>query len=116
MAFKTAANLAYKAGLAQASPVLLEPIGKLSVIARNKYTGDIVGDINKRRGRILGMNPLSKDVTEVEAEVPVSEMTKYAIDLRAITNGRGQFNFEFCRYEEAPHNICEKVIAESKEE
>ena len=116
MAFKTAANLAYKAGLAQASPVLLEPIGKLSVIARNKYTGDIIGDINKRRGRILGMNPLSKDITEVEAEVPVGEMTKYAIDLRAITNGRGSFTFKQTHYEEAPFNICEKVIEESKKE
>ncbi|MBE7054209.1 MAG: elongation factor G [Ruminococcaceae bacterium] len=116
MAFKTAANLAYKAGLAQASPVLLEPIGKLNVIARNKYTGDIIGDINKRRGRILGMNPLNKDITEVEAEVPVGEMTKYAIDLRAITNGRGSFSFKQTHYEEAPFNICEKVIEESKKE
>ncbi len=114
MAFKTAANLAYKAGLAQANPVLLEPIGTLKVWAKNSYTGDIVGDINKRRGRILGMNPMEKDMTEVEAEVPVSEMAKYAIDLRALTNGRGSFKFVFSHYEEAPHNICEKVIEESK--
>ncbi|MCI5970484.1 MAG: elongation factor G, partial [Oscillospiraceae bacterium] len=116
MAFKTAANLAYKAGLAQANPVLLEPVGRLKVKARNDYTGDIVGDINKRRGRVLGMNPMDKNITEVEAEVPVSEMAKYAIDLRALTNGRGKFSFSFDHYEEAPYNICEKVIAESKKQ
>ena len=116
MAFKTAANLAYKAGLAQANPVLLEPVGRLKVKARNDYTGDIVGDINKRRGRVLGMNPMDKNITEVEAEVPVSEMAKYAIDLRALTNGRGKFSFAFDHYEEAPYNICEKVIAESKKQ
>lgn len=115
MAFKTAASLAYKAGLAQADPVLLEPIGVLKAVAKNAYTGDIVGDINKRRGRILGMNPLDGDATEVVAEVPVSEMTGYATDLRAITNGRGSFDFEFDHYEEAPRNIYDKIIADAKE-
>ncbi|MBE7030330.1 MAG: elongation factor G [Ruminococcaceae bacterium] len=116
MAFKTAASLAYKAGLAQANPVLLEPIGSLKVVAKNAYTGDIVGDINKRRGRILGMNPLDGDMSEVVAEVPLSEMTKYATDLRAITNGRGSFDFAFDHYEEAPAPVREKVVAESQEE
>ncbi|MBE7037460.1 MAG: elongation factor G [Ruminococcaceae bacterium] len=115
MAFKTAANLAYKEGLKQANPVLLEPVGKLKVVAKDEYTGDIVGDINKRRGKVMGMNPVSKGITEVEAEVPMGEMAKYAIDLRALTNGRGKFSFKFDHYEEAPFNICEKVVAESKE-
>ncbi len=116
MAFKTAAGIAYKEGLKQASPILLEPVGKLKVTARNDYTGDIVGDINKRRGKVMGMNPIGKSITEVEAEVPMGEMAKYAIDLRALTNGRGTFSFEFDHYEEAPFNVCEKVIAESKQE
>ena len=116
MAFKTAANLAYKAGLAQADPVLLEPVGRLKIKARNDYTGDVVGDINKRRGRVLGMEPKDKNITEVEAEVPMGEMAKYAIDLRAITNGRGKFSFVFDHYEEAPYNIRDKVVAESKKQ
>lgn len=116
MAFKTAASLAYKAGLAQADPILLEPIGVLKAVAKNSYTGDIVGDINKRRGRILGMNPLGGDITEVVAEVPVSEMTTYATDLRAITNGRGSFGFEFDHYEETPRNLYDKIIANAKTE
>ncbi len=116
MAFKTAASIAYKTGLAQADPVLLEPVGVLKAVGKNAYTGDIVGDINKRRGRILGMNPLSGDITEVVAEVPVSEMTTYATDLRAITNGRGSFDFEFDHYEETPRNLYDKIIADAKQE
>ncbi len=115
MAFKTAASIAYKTGLAQADPILLEPIGVLKAVAKNAYTGDIVGDINKRRGRILGMNPLDGDITEVVAEVPVSEMTGYATDLRAITNGRGSFDFEVDHYEETPRNLYDKIIADAKE-
>ena len=114
MAFKTAASIAYKAAMEQANPVLLEPIGQLKVTVRDDYTGDIIGDINKRRGRIMGMNPLGNNITEVEAEVPMSEMTKYAIDLRALTNGRGEFSFSFVRYEDAPSDIKEKVVAEAK--
>lgn len=116
MAFKTAASLAYKAGLAQADPVLLEPIGNLRVVAKNAYTGDIVGDINKRRGRILGMNPLEGDLSEVLAAVPEAEMTSYATDLRAITGGRGSFSFAFDHYEEVPRNLYDKIIADAKEE
>lgn len=114
MAFKTAAGLAYRAGLAEANPVLLEPVGALKVRCRNVCTGDVVGDINKRRGRILGMNPISENHTEVVAEVPEAEMATYAIDLRAITNGRGTFAFKFERYEEVPPNVAEKIIAENK--
>ena len=115
MAFKTAAAIAYKAGLTQADPILLEPIGVLKAVAKNAYTGDIVGDINKRRGRILGMNPMDNDITEVVAEVPVSEMAGYATDLRAITNGRGSFDFEQDHYEETPRNLYDKIIADAKE-
>ena len=114
MAFKMAAHIAYKNGLEQANPVLLEPIGKLVVIVPDQYMGDIMGDVNKRRGRILGMNPIGKGLQEVTAEVPMAEMHKYAIDLRSMTQARGSFEFDFERYEEAPNMVAEKIIAESK--
>ena len=88
MAFKTAAQLAYKAALAQANPVLLEPIGELKVTIPDSYMGDVIGDLNKRRGRIMGMNPDGEGNQIVEAEVPMGEMTTYAIDLRSITQSR----------------------------
>ena len=116
MAFKVAAGIAYKDGLTQASPVLLEPIGHLEVIMPEDLMGDIIGDINKRRGRILGMNPIGDGLGEVIAEVPEAEMCKYATDLRSMTRARGKFTFEFERYEEAPDVIAQKVIAESKAE
>ena len=115
MAFKTAANLAYKAGIPQASPVLLEPIGMLSVYVPGDSTGDIMGDINKRRGRVLGMNPADDGLTCVEAEVPMAEMGDYSTMLRAQTQGRGYFRFRFERYEEAPMNVAQKVIEQYKE-
>ncbi len=108
MAFKVAASIAFKAGLTQAKPVLLEPIGYLQVTVPETLMGDVIGDINKRRGRILGMG-----TGTVDAEVPVAEMYKYATDLRSMSQGRGSFNFEFVRYEEASANVCEKVIAEA---
>lgn len=114
MAFKTAAAIAYKEGLPKANPVILEPVGTAKVLVPNNYTGDVVGDLNKRRGRILGMNPVDNTNTEIEAIVPASEMKKYATDLRALTNGRGSFDYEITNYEEAPVVIAEKVIAESK--
>lgn len=110
MAFKVAASLAFKSGLAQANPVLLEPIGYLKANVPEGLMGDVIGDINKRRGRILGMGS-----GEVEAEVPVAEMFKYATDLRSMTQGRGSFVFDFVRYEEAPKNIVDKVIAQAQE-
>ncbi|MBR5506685.1 MAG: elongation factor G [Clostridia bacterium] len=113
MAFKTAASICYKTGLEQANPVILEPIGMLKAKVRNDYTGDVTGDINKRRGRILGMNPLDGGETEIEALIPSSEMTKYATDLRAITNGRGSFTFEIDHYEEVPAHLVEKIKAEA---
>ncbi len=111
MAFKTAASIAYKEGIPKAKPVILEPVGTAKVVVPNAYTGDVVGDLNKRRGRILGMNPLDAVSTEVEAIVPASEMNKYATDLRALTNGRGSFEYEITNYEEAPQIIAEKIIA-----
>lgn len=116
MAFKVATNLAYKAGMEQASPVLLEPIGHLNVYVPDAYTGDIIGDINKRRGQMLGMTPMEDNITLIEGEVPMAEMHTYASDLRSITQARGSFTFDFERYQEAPQNITEKIIAESKQD
>jgi elongation factor G len=114
IAFKMAAALAYKAGLPQASPVLLEPVGSLQVFIPDSYMGDIIGDLNKRRGRVMGMNPNEDGEQVVEAEVPMAEMHSYAIDLRSMTQGRGSFRLRFERYEEAPPNIQEKVIKDAK--
>ena len=114
MAFKTAVQIAYKTGMPQASPVLLEPIGELKVTIPDNYMGDIIGDLNKRRGRVMGMNPDHEGNQIVEAEVPMAEMTRYAIDLRSMTQGRGSFVFHFVRYEEAPPAAQEKAIAEAK--
>lgn len=116
MAFKVAASLAYKKGLADASPVLLEPISTVEVYVPDNYMGDIIGDLNKRRGRILGMNPQENGVQQVVAEVPTANMFKYATDLRSMTQGRGYYKESFARYEEAPANISEKVIQEAKKE
>ena len=114
MAFKTAVQLAYKAGMPQASPVLLEPIGELKVTIPDSYMGDIIGDLNKRRGRVMGMNPDHDGNQVVEAEVPMAEMSRYAIDLRSMTQGRGSFTFHFVRYEEATPAAQEKAIAAAK--
>jgi len=115
MAFKTAAALAYKSGLAEANPVLLEPVGYLKVYIPESIMGDVIGDINKRRGRIIGMGESDKDgLNMVEAEVPMAEMFKYATDLRSMSRGRGSFAFEFVRYEEAPKNVADKVIENNK--
>ena len=112
VAFKSAARLAYKAACAKADPVILEPIGKVKVYIPDEYMGDIIGDMNRRRGRILGMNPY-EDGQIVEAEVPMSEMVKYATDLRSMTQARGSFDIEFARYEEMPANLAQKVIENS---
>ncbi|MCH5211749.1 MAG: elongation factor G [Oscillospiraceae bacterium] len=112
MAFKTAASLAYKEGMKQAGPVILEPIGWLKSYVPENIMGDVIGDINKRRGRIMGMGESDKPgLNLVEAEVPVSEMHKYATDLRAMSGGSGSFTFEFVRYERAPMEIANKIIA-----
>lgn len=115
MSFKMAAAIAYKEGMAQASPVLLEPIGKLFVTVPDDAVGDIFGDINKRRGRVIGSNQAEHEgKSVVEADVPMSEMSSYATDLRSMTQGRGSFTFEFASYEQAPEAIAQKVIAEAK--
>ena len=111
MAFKTAASLAYKAGIADANPILLEPVMHLEVFVPADNTGDIMGDINKRRGRVLGMNPAEDELTCIEAEVPQGEMGDYAVMLRSTTQGRGYFTLAFERYEEAPKPVADKVIA-----
>ncbi|ABY94005.1 MULTISPECIES: elongation factor G [Thermoanaerobacter] len=113
MAFKIAASLAFKKGMEQANPVLLEPIMRVEVVVPEEYMGDIIGDLNKRRGRILGME--SKDNLEViTAEVPLAEMNRYATDLRSLTQARGDFKMTFARYEEAPPNVAQKIIEERK--
>ena len=114
IAFKTAAQLAYKAALPEASPVLLEPIGELKVTIPDSYMGDIIGDLNKRRGRVMGMTPAPGGEQIIEAEVPMAEMTSYAIDLRAMTQSRGSFTFHFVRYEDCPPMAQEKAIAAAK--
>ncbi len=110
MAFKTAARIAYKKGCADASPVLLEPIMHVEVIVPDEYMGDIMGDMNKRRGRIIGMNQ-TEGMQMVEAEAPQSEMFKYATDLRSMTQARGSFTMRFERYEEVPQVVADKIIA-----
>ena len=114
MAFKTAVQIAYKTGMPQASPTLLEPIGALKVTIPDNYMGDVIGDLNKRRGRVMGMNPDGEGNQIVEAEVPMAEMSRYAIDLRSMTQGRGSFTFRFVRYEEAPPAAQEKAIEAAK--
>ena len=114
MSFKMAASLAYKAGMPQASPVLLEPIGNLKVYVPDSNTGDIIGDLNKRRGRVLGMNPANDGLQEIEADVPMSEMSDFATAIRSMTQGRGYFTLEFARYEQLPSNLEAKVIEEAK--
>jgi len=115
VAFKSAARLAYKAACAVADPVLLEPIGKAEVVIPDEYMGDIIGDLNRRRGRILGMTPV-EDGQQVVAEVPMSEMVKYATDLRSMTQARGTFRISFERYEEMPASMAQKVIENAKKE
>jgi len=117
LSFKMAARLAYKAGIPQANPVVLEPVGSLKVTIPDSFMGDIIGDLNKRRGRVMGMNPAEEEGLQlVEAEVPMSEVADYAITLRSMTQGRGSFTVKFERYEEVPRDVQDKIIAEHKVE
>ncbi|HYE82991.1 MAG TPA: elongation factor G [Clostridia bacterium] len=109
MPFKIAAALAFKKGMAAASPVLLEPIYHVEVVVPDEYMGDIIGDLNKKRGRILGMEPFGK-LQKVSAEAPLAEMFKYATDLRSMTQARGSFSMSFSRYEEVPAQTAQKII------
>lgn len=114
MAFKLAAKLAYKAALPEASPVLLEPIGLLKAFVPDSNTGDIMGEVNKRRGRVMGMNPSADNLQAVEAEVPASEMHDFTTYMRQLTQGRGHYEFSFVRYEALPQNLEAGVIEEAK--
>lgn len=116
ISFKLAAKLAYKEGLPKACPVILEPVGTLKVRVPEYLVGDVIGDLNKRRGKVLGMNPDEEDHSEtiLEAEVPQAEMNGYTIALRAMSQGRGSFDFDFARYEEVPSGIAQKIIEEAK--
>ena len=118
MAFKLAANLAYKEGMPKANPVILEPVGTLTVYIPGDMLGDAMGDITKRRGRVLGMNAMEgkKGYQVLEAEVPISEMTDYTIALRAMTQGKGSYTLYFVRYEEVPAMNAQKIIEQAKRE
>lgn len=116
VSFKIAASLAFKKGIVAANPCLLEPIMKLEITVPEKYTGDVMGDMNKRRGRILGMEPTDNGKTKLVAEAPQSELFDYAIVLRAMTQARGTFTVEFAKYEELPAHLAEKVIEAHKAE
>jgi elongation factor G len=113
MAFKIAGSLAFKKGALQAKPVLLEPLMSVEVTVPENFMGDIISDFNTKRGRILGMEPGGKQ-TKVKAQVPLSEMYRYAIDLKSMTQGRGQFQMEFLGYEEVPGRLAEDVIKKAK--
>jgi len=115
MAFKVAASQAFKKGMEQADAILLEPIMNLEVVVPEAYMGDIMGDLNSKRGKIQGMDP-GDGVQKIRAQVPMAEMFKYSIDLRSMTQGRGFFTMEFSHYEEVPYQVAEKIIAESKKE
>ena len=113
VAFVSAAKLAYDEAIKNAKPVILEPVYSYTVTVPENFTGDVLGDMNKRRGRILGME-MKNGLQEISAEAPLMEMLKYATDLRSMTQGRGIFEAEFARYEEAPYNVVEKIIAGAK--
>ena len=116
MAFKLAAILAFKEAMPKAMPTLLEPVGALAVTVPESFVGDVMGDLSKRRGRPMGMNPDADGNTVIEAEVPMAEMASYAIDLRAMTQARGSFTLEFVRYEEVPKANQDKIIKEAQNE
>src|SRR4051812_4521013 len=115
MAFKVAGSMAFKDAAAQARPALLEPIMEVTVSVPEEHVGDVIGDLNSRRGRPLGMEPKGS-MTEVKAEVPMAEMLSYAPDLRSITGGQGDYTMDFARYEEVPTHLAQKVIAEAEQE
>ena len=113
MAFKTATSMAFKEGIPKAKPVILEPIASVNVLVNEEYMGDIMGDLNKRRGRVMGMEHMGKKQL-ISAEVPMSEMSSYATDLRSMTQGRGSYTMEFARYEQTTPDVQAKIIAENK--
>ena len=116
MAFQIAGSLAIKDALEKGGVVLLEPIVEAAVTVPESLTGDVIGDLNAKRGRVLGMEPTGTGKSVVRAEVPKAEMMRYAIDLRSITGGRGVFTMKFSHYEEVPQHLADKVIAEARRE
>ena len=114
LSFTLAARHAFSQAFKEAGPKILEPIYDLEVYVPDSYLGDVMGDLNKRRGRVMGMNPTPDGDQILEAEVPMAEMTTYAIDLRSITQSRGSFSFHFVRYEEAPPAAQQKAIDDAK--
>ena len=113
--FKTAAKLAFKDGFMKATPILLEPIETLKVTVPDQYTGDVMGDLNKRRGRVLGMTPVEGGKQIIEAEIPEANIFGYNTDLRSMTGGTGEFSYEFNRYEPAPADVQAKEIEARKD-
>lgn len=116
MAFKTATLQAFKKGFMEAGPILLEPIASLTVVVPDEYTGDVMGDLNKRRGRVLGMNPVAGGKQEIMADIPMTGLFGYCTVLRSMTGGRGSYSYEFARYEQAPSDVQEAEIAKKAEE
>ena len=115
MAFKIASNMAFKKAMEQAKPVLMEPVYNLDVYCTESMMGDVIGDLNSKRGRILGMQSLEDGMGCVKAQVPYAEISEYAVDLRALTQGLGTFEMKFDHYEDVPMKMAEKIIAEAKE-
>ena len=114
MAFKLAATQAFKKGFMEAGPVLLEPIAALKVLVPDSYTGDVMGDLNKRRARVMGMNPVDNGYQEILADIPYLELYEYDTRLNSMTSASGTFSYEFARYEQAPEEVAKKEI-EAKE-
>jgi len=114
MAFQLAGRLAFKAAAEKAGPVILEPIMDLEVIVPEEYMGDVIGDLNAKRGRIAGMEPMPGGKQKIKATVPQAEVLRYSIDLRSIARGRGRFSSQFDHYEEAPAHVAQQIIAEAE--
>jgi elongation factor G len=115
MSFKIAATQAFKKGLTQGQPILLEPIVNMRILVPDAFTGDVIGDLNSKRARVLGMNP-ENGMNTIDAQAPLAEVLRYAIDLRSMTQGRGTFSTEFSHYEEVPAQITQKIIAQKQKE
>ena len=114
LAFKVATEQAFKQGFMNSDPVLLEPIATLTVTLPDDFTGDVMGDLNKRRGKVLGMNPVGNGNTEITAEIPYLELYEYDTRLYSMTRGSGVFSYEFARYEQAPNDIAQREIDAAK--
>jgi elongation factor G len=116
MAFKIAASLAFKKGITEANPVLLEPVMRMEITIHDEFMGDVMGDMNRRRARILGMEPVGNGYQKLIAEAPMAEILDYAVALRSMTQAKGSFTQEFLRYDEVPQHMASKIIADSKAE